>query len=290
MKSVVIYARFSPRRNGEDCESNEVQIAECKKWCNRNERTWRAHHIYQEALVSGKEEVNRPALWAAIEGLRKGWDLLVYKLDRLARNVYLSEIILRECTKRGARVTSSRGEGTWSDSPEDELTRTILSAFNQFERRVIAARTKSAMIHHQQQGRRMTHISCVPWGTVAQPDDATRIMENAEEQATVATAIELRAGGMGLREIGRALTEGGHKARGRGAIHHQTVKRMLARYNGLALPTPEPKAKSEQEPEKPAPMLAKSEAEAETPSVIVPPLPAAAFSPSPFAPPAAGKG
>ncbi len=35
-KKAIIYSRFSPRRNEDECESIEAQFDFCRKWCRGN--------------------------------------------------------------------------------------------------------------------------------------------------------------------------------------------------------------------------------------------------------------
>lgn len=121
----IIYTRFSPRRNAEQCESIEMQLDLCREYCLK-------HGIkivgeYNDRALSGSEE-DRPGLWNAVEALKRDYTLIVYRLDRLARSVYLSYIIEQAVKKYGAKIVSICGEGTWQDQPEDELVRRILQA------------------------------------------------------------------------------------------------------------------------------------------------------------------
>ena len=152
----VIYARFSPRRNGDTCESNDTQIELCQAYCERQK--YPVGPILQDRALSGDNE-DRPGLWDAVEALSRGDVLVVYKLDRLARSVYLSHIIERAIRKKGCKIVSVTGEGTWGDSLEDEFLRNILRAMAEFERKANNARTKAAMLRHQRKGRRMSNIT-----------------------------------------------------------------------------------------------------------------------------------
>lgn len=223
MARAIIYSRFSPRRDPEKCESCERQAENC--------RTYAAAHglevagEYQDQALSGSEE-DRPGLWQAIAALRRGDVLLVFKLDRLARDVYLSHVIERSVRKQKATILSVSGEGTWQDAPGDVLQRQILQAFAEYERKVIAARTKAAMLKYQAAGRRM---SCrTPYGWQRDPTDDKRLVEHAAEQAVIKRALELRQQGLGARKIARALEAEKAPRRGRFWDHAQ-VQRMLKR-------------------------------------------------------------
>ena len=144
MKQAIIYARHSPRRNAEQCESVETQIELCQDFCKKND--YGISGIFFDKNMSGGDE-NRPGLWNAIEQLKRGYMLIVNRLDRLARGVYLSHIIEQAIKKQRATFVSIIGEGTWDDTAESKLIRDILIALAEYERKVIAARTKAAMLN-----------------------------------------------------------------------------------------------------------------------------------------------
>lgn len=220
----VIYARFSPRRNEDTCESNDTQIELCQAYCQRQGHTVGA--IYQDKALSGDTE-DRPGLWDAVDALRKGDVLVVYKLDRLARDVYLSCEIERAVEKRGARILSTTGEGTWNDSPEDEMIRGIIRVVAQYERKVMAARTKAAMLRHQRNGRRMSNR--IPYGWMPDPDDPARMLKDEGEQAVVERIIELAGRKYNPRHIARTLAGEGVMARTGRMFGHNTILAILRR-------------------------------------------------------------
>ncbi|OHB56119.1 MAG: hypothetical protein A2Y07_01210 [Planctomycetes bacterium GWF2_50_10] len=220
----VIYARFSPRRNHEQCESIETQLELCRAYCTR--QGYEIIGEFDDKVLSGDEE-DRPGLWNAIEALARDCVLVVYRLDRLARSVYLSYIIEEAVKKHGAKIISISGEGTWQDSPEDELVRRILQALAEYERKVIAARTKAAMLRHQAAGRRMSDKT--PYGCVRDPDNHKRLVADPTEQANIHYIIELKNKGYGYCRICRQLKSDGIPCRNR-KWHHGTIKRILERH------------------------------------------------------------
>ena len=218
----IIYTRFSPRRSSETCESCETQLDLCRAYCQR--KGYQIAGEFEDRALSGGE-ADRPGLWAAIEATKRGDVLLAFKLDRLARDVYLSELIQRETGKRGATVEAVEG-GTNGDGPEQRMIRQVLQAFAEYERKVIAARTKAAMLRHQASGRRMS--ATTPFGWAVDPHDPARLVRQAEEQAVIRKIVKLHDEGMGYREIGRELEAEGLDCRG-GVWFHTTIKAILGR-------------------------------------------------------------
>ncbi len=154
----VIYTRFSPRKDANESESCDTQRALCRELAEKKGIKVRA--TFDDPDVSGKDEY-REKLWLAIEALQKTDVLIVYKRDRLARNVYLSEQINRTVKKRGCRILAVSGD-VEGDGPEHEMIRQILASVSEYERKLIAMRTSHAMKHHQKNGRKMS--SNCPYG------------------------------------------------------------------------------------------------------------------------------
>ena len=138
-KRAVAYCRFSPRKHADRCESVEAQLELIKAYCDKNGYTVKAS--YSDKALSGSDE-DRPGLWAAIDAVKRGDTLIVAKRDRLARDVMLSCWIEKETKAKGVRIVSIAGEGTESDDPTAVLMRRMIDAFAEYERKVIAARTK----------------------------------------------------------------------------------------------------------------------------------------------------
>jgi len=204
----IIYARFSPRRNEDECESIEAQFDFCRQWCKQN-NVEIAGEFADRALSGGDEE--RPELWAAIAALERGYVLVVYRLDRLARSVYLSDIIERSINKKKASFLSISGEGTWSDSDEDWLIRKILQTLAEYERKVIGARTKAAMLRHQANGRLMGSIP--RYGFMLDRADKRRILKSPYEQVVINQIKRLHKKGLSLRQIASELADLKYKPR-----------------------------------------------------------------------------
>jgi len=204
----IIYARFSPRRNADKCESIEAQLDFCRKWCRDN--NVKIVGEFADRALSGADE-ERPELWAAIAALERGYVLVVYRLDRLARSVYLSDIIERSINKKKASFLSISGEGTWSDSDEDWLIRKILQTLAEYERKVIGARTRAAMLRHQASGKLMGSIP--PYGFMLDPKDSKRIVKNPYERIIINQIKRLDKKGLSLRQIAAELTNLNYKPR-----------------------------------------------------------------------------
>lgn len=103
--NVVIYARYSSHSQTE--ASIEGQLKVCHEYCERNNYTVVDEYI--DRAISGTTD-HRPAFLRMIEDSSKKYFqyVIVYQLDRFARNRYDSAKYKMELKKNGVRVLSAR--------------------------------------------------------------------------------------------------------------------------------------------------------------------------------------
>lgn len=219
----VIYTRFSPRRNAEESESCEVQQAYCEQ--HAAQKGYEIRAIIHDPDVSGADEY-REKLWEAISLLYKGDVLLVYKRDRLARNVYLAEQINRAVRTRGATIEAVSGDIP-GNGPEQILVRQVLAAIAEYERKLISTRTRMSMRQHQRNGRRMSHHPPYGWG--ADPDDPKRLVPIPSEMGAVERIKALHAEGKTYYEIAKILNDEMPDRARTGKWYDKTVRKVLLR-------------------------------------------------------------
>ena len=224
MKAIV-YTRFSPRRKADESESCEVQEAYCEQYCitKGHEIT----HVFHDPDVSGSDEY-REKLWQAINALSKGSVLVVYKRDRLARNVFLSEQIIRAVEKKGGSIEAVSGDVT-GNTPEALMIRQVLASIAEYERRIIGIRTSHAMRFHQSNGRRMG--SACPYGWKPDPEDKARMIVATEEVEIIAELKHLQClgDGMGYSALTRYLNKNKPECSRTGTWNAKTVRKILLR-------------------------------------------------------------
>ena len=117
----VIYARYSS--DGQREESIEGQIRECTEYCERNGITVVRHYI--DRALSAKTD-NRPDFQQMIKDSAKGlFDVIVvWKLDRFARNRYDSAHYKAALKKNGVRVLSAKEN--IADGPEGIILESMI--------------------------------------------------------------------------------------------------------------------------------------------------------------------
>lgn len=164
---------------------------------------------FTDTVSGGLALEHRPALLAALEGIRAGDVLLVAKRDRLGRDVLNVAMIERLVERKGARVVSSAGEGSDDDSPTGKLMRGIIDCFAEYERQIIRHRTKVAMAAAKRRGQRVGQI---PWGSSV-ADDGRTLVPNLDERAILAEIHRLRNRGRALHTIAEELNARGCRNR-----------------------------------------------------------------------------
>lgn len=225
MTACVIYTRYSPRRNADESVSCETQEALCRE--HAEAQGWTVRSVHSDAAASAKEGVSRPAFDAALAELEKGDVLLVWRWDRIARSVLLSELTRRQLRAAGATAVAVEGDVVGGDSPEAVFVRQVLDAVAELERKLIGARTRSTMRSQQRRGKRVGRYA--PYGWRVDPEDPTRLKRDMVEAAAVARIRQLAAEGLSPCQIARRMDEE-HPGACRGeSWHHRTVRKILDR-------------------------------------------------------------
>ena len=109
--------------------------------------------IYYDKM-SGRHDV-RPGLDACLKSLREGDTLVVWKLDRLGRNLrHLIELIEKLNEKNiGLKVLTGQGAAIDTTKPEGKLVFGIFGALAEFERALISERTRAGLAAARARGR-----------------------------------------------------------------------------------------------------------------------------------------
>src|SRR5208337_3298671 len=108
-----------------------------------------------EDRASGKLDA-RPGLDAALKALRKGDTLVVWKLDRLGRDLRHLVNTVHELAQRGVgfKVLSGHGASIDTTTPAGKLVFGIFAALTEFGRDLISERTKAGLASSRARGRK----------------------------------------------------------------------------------------------------------------------------------------
>ena len=108
-----------------------------------------------EDQASGKRE-DRPGLTSCLKALREGDTLMVWKLDRLGRNLRHLINTVHDLTARGVGLKVLTGQGAAIDttSSAGKLVFGIFAALAEFERELISERTAAGLASARARGRK----------------------------------------------------------------------------------------------------------------------------------------
>lgn len=112
-----------------------------------------ADNVYEDA-ASGKKD-DRPGLAACLKALRRGDTLVVWKLDRLGRDLRHLVNLVDDLTKRsiGLKVLAGEGASIDTSTANGRLVFGIFAALAEFERALIIERTKAGLEAARARGR-----------------------------------------------------------------------------------------------------------------------------------------
>ena len=110
-------------------------------------------HIYEE-MASGRRD-DRPGLTACLKALREGDTLMVWKLDRLGRDLRHLINTVHDLTVRrvGLKVLAGHGAAIDTTTAAGKLVFGIFAALAEFERELISERTVAGLASARARGR-----------------------------------------------------------------------------------------------------------------------------------------
>ena len=111
-------------------------------------------HLYEDQASGRRDE--RPGLTACLKALRDGDTLLVWKLDRLGRNLRHLVNTVHDLTARGVGLKVLTGQGAAIDTTTaaGKLVFGIFAALAEFERELISERTVAGLVSARARGRK----------------------------------------------------------------------------------------------------------------------------------------
>jgi DNA invertase Pin-like site-specific DNA recombinase len=206
---VLGYVRVSTSEQASKGAGLEAQrraiLAECAR------RGWHLVETIEDAGYSARD-LRRPGIQEALRALERGEAsaLVVAKLDRLSRSMLdFSKLMAKATSEHWALVALDVAVDT--STPSGEAMANMLATFSQFERRLIAQRTKEALAVKKAEGVRLGRPPTMP-------------------DAVVRRIQRQRARGDTLRKIANDLNEAGvPTAQGGAQWYAATVRHVLVR-------------------------------------------------------------
>lgn len=163
------YARVSTAEQNPD-----MQIAALK----------RAGVAEQDIYVEHASGVaaKRPQLTAALKALRRGDTLVFWKLDRVARSLLNLLKITTDLEKRNVGIRSLT-EGIDTTTPGGKLILHVMGALAEFERALIAERTREGIRRRKERGQRFGPAMVLSVADIAKAKDMLEKGADATEVA-----------------------------------------------------------------------------------------------------------
>jgi DNA invertase Pin-like site-specific DNA recombinase len=193
--------------------------------------------IYED-LASGRHD-DRPGLAACLKALQPGNTLVVWKLDRLGRDLRHLVNTVEELRNRGVGLKVLAGAGAQIDTTtaNGRLAFGIFAAFAEFERELIAERTRAGLAAARARGRL--------GGRPRKMDRATLIMAMSAMADRTAVAAEVAARlGMTTTTLYTYVNgDGTPKAAGQAVLdgtHHSATVQSRSPVRGARAPSPTP--------------------------------------------------
>ena len=111
-------------------------------------------HLYEDCISGRKED--RPGLTACLKALREGDTLVVWKLDRLGRDLRHLINTVHQLTARdvGLKVLTGHGAAIDTTTAAGKLVFGIFAALAEFERELISERTVAGLASARARGRK----------------------------------------------------------------------------------------------------------------------------------------
>ena len=147
MKTAVIYARYSSNNQTE--QSIEGQVHVCQDFAKRNDII--IVDSYIDRAISGTTDEREAFQRMLKDSNNKKWDyVLVYKLDRFARNKYESAIHRKHLKDNGIKLLSAMEN--IPETPEGVLLESLLEGMNQYFSEELAQKVSRGLHESRMKG------------------------------------------------------------------------------------------------------------------------------------------
>lgn len=227
MKKAVIYARYSPGAN-QTAQSIEGQLKVCYEYAARN--GYQVMEVYKDEKRSGKGTEKRIDFQRMIRDSARGrWEiLLVYQLDRFARNEYDDATYRHKLEKNGVKIVSAMEH--FSDDASGQLMRHVLVGMAAYYSRELSAKIKRGRSINAE---KFLSIGANPGLGFKVVD--RHIIEDKETSQYVLRIFEMYNNGKTMREIIEYLNSFGVKTTRGNAFSKNSLAHILRnkRYIGI---------------------------------------------------------
>ena len=223
---VALYLRFSSERQKE--QSIEGQLRDCIAYCKR--KSFRIVAIYVDRATTARKDVEKRVHFQEMisDSAHHLWNfVVVWKLDRFARNREDSAVFKMRLRKNGVRVKSATE--TISENPEGIILESVLEGIAEYysadlSQKITRGLRESAMKGHSVGGH-------VPLGYKIEDH---KLVINPATAHIVQEAFQLYANGESMAEICRIFNGKGYRTAKNSEFNRSSFKSMFrnVRYIG----------------------------------------------------------
>ena len=169
--------------------------------------------IYKEEGVCGEiETLDRPAWSEMMVALHSNGvkTVIIEKLQRMARSVYVQESAIMDFKKHGFELVSVHEPDLMSNDPERVMFRQIMAVFNQYDKCQTVLRLRAARIRMKARGERCE--GRIPFGDASyKPKQGSE--PRIAETVVIARMQALRSAGLSYKAIADQLNQEGFTTR-----------------------------------------------------------------------------
>jgi len=223
MKTAVIYARYSSNNQTE--QSIEGQIHVCEDYAKRHDII--IVDSYIDRAISGTTDERDSFQRMLKDSNNRKWDyVLVYKLDRFARNKYEAAIHRKHLKDNGIKILSAMEN--IPETPEGVLLESLLEGMNQYFSEELAQKVNRGLHESRMKGH---CIGSVPYGYIKEH----KMLSINEIEARIIQRIYTDyANGKTILQISKDL-ESEHITNNGQKFIPQTIRKILQRevYTGI---------------------------------------------------------
>lgn len=217
----VAYCRVSTD-NQKDEGTIGLQVDAIAEYCKAN--NIELINTFSDEGVSGGLE-DRPALADLFDYLDEADDIkavVIYKLDRLARDLIIQENLIKDFEKKAVKLISTKEQDLDSKEPTRVFIRQVLGGVSQYEKGLITMRLSGGRARKARGGGYAGGCTALGYDT---KDKELIPNEEAETIRTIFAYKRFKR--LSINEIARRLTAEGYKTKRGGKWHASTVKYIL---------------------------------------------------------------
>jgi len=143
-----------------------------------------AGKIFHDVMSGARDD--RPGFAECLQYLRGGDTLIVWRLDRLGRNMRGIVNTLHELTERGGVTVRSLHDGVDTSTSTGRMVAGILMSIAEYERELVRERTALKLEHARKSGRKFGRPAKL---NADQAALARRMKQNGETAATICKTL-----------------------------------------------------------------------------------------------------